>query len=191
MRLRDYIRQGQVGKLRSDAQAEREPLPPAKYKLELVAGVLVETDEDDVVELEWRVESGDHAGRRVFQRLKMGGSALSYSIADLDLLGVALERLDSRRLPRLATDSNGRPGERFRAPVPVGVLVGAVVGHWAGNDGRKRHRIERLVKVLRPAPNLPEFEPEPPAADPADAGDRNRGDIDGDWGEEAGDGTPF
>jgi hypothetical protein len=181
MRLRDYIRQGQVNKLRTDAQAGREPLPAGKCRLELVNGVLVETSDEDVVELEWRVESGDHAGRRVYQRLKLAGPALAFSIADLELVGVALERLDSRTLPKLPADLN-RPGERFRAPVPVGIVVGALIGHWAGSDGRTRHRIERLVKVVKPAPDLSEFEPGPPAA--AMTSERN-GDQDGDgWDDE-------
>jgi hypothetical protein len=162
-RLRDYIRQGQVNKLRADAQAEREPLPAGKYRLELVNGVLVETTDADTIELEWKVESGDHAGRRVFQKLKCVGPALAYSVPDLDLLGVTFEALDSLKLPKLLADSN-RPGERFRAPVPVGIVVGVVIGHWQGTDGRTRHGIERLVKVLKPAPDLSEFEPEPPAA---------------------------
>jgi hypothetical protein len=191
MRLRDYIRQGQMDKLRADAQAEREPLPAGKCRLELVNGVLVETDQDEVLELEWRVESGDHAGRSVFQRLKLAGKALPYAVGDLDLIGVPIARLDSRKLPRLARDANGRPGERFRAPVPVGLVVGAFIGHWTGNDGRNRHRIERLVKVLRPAPDLAEFEPESPAADPADAPDQHRGDSDSDWAEGAADEIPF
>src|SRR5262249_41750634 len=105
-RLRDHIRQGQVNKLRTDAQAEREPLPAGKCRLELVNGVLVETADEDFVELEWKVEPGQHAGRRVFQRLKLAGPALSYSVADLDLIGVSLEAMDSRRLKKLPADSS-------------------------------------------------------------------------------------
>jgi hypothetical protein len=160
-RLRDYIRQNQVNKLRADARAEREPLPDGKYRLELVNGVLVETADEDVLELEWKVENGDHAGRRVYQRLKLAGPALAYSIMDVDLVGIDLGKLDSRTLPQLPGDLN-RPGDRYRAPVPVGLVVGALIGHWDGNDGKTRHRIERLVKVLKPAPDLTDFEPTPP-----------------------------
>ncbi len=161
-RLRDYIRGGQVNKLRAAAQAEREPLPVGKHRVELVNGVLVETADEDVVELEWKVESGDHAGRRIFQKLKLAGPALAYSVVDLDLIGVSIEALDSRKLTKLPADSR-RPGDRFRAPVPVGIVVGVLIGHWSGTDGRLRHRVERLVKVLKPAPDLSEFELEPPS----------------------------
>jgi hypothetical protein len=177
-RLRDYIRGGQVNKLRADAQAEREPLPAGKHRLELVNGVLVETADEDLLELEWKVETGEHAGRRVFQKLRLAGRAMGYSIDDLDLIGVPLEALDSRKLPKLPADAN-RPGDRFRAPVPVGIVVGVLIGHWTGTDGQRRHRIERLVKVLKPAPDLAEFEPEPPTVTAAGTGtaapDRDQG----------------
>jgi hypothetical protein len=137
-------------------------LPIGKCRLELVGGVLVESADADVLELEWKVEFGGHAGRRVFQRLKLAGPALAYSVVDLDLVGVAIDSLDSRKLPKLSADPN-RPGERFRARVPVGLVVGVLIGHWTGTDGRVRHRVERLVKVLKPAPDLSEFEPEPPS----------------------------
>jgi hypothetical protein len=186
MRLRDYIREGQIGRLRGDAQAEREPLPAGKFRLELVNGVLVETADADFLELEWKVESGDHAGRRVYQKLKLAGSAVSYAIDDMDLLGISLEAQDSRKLPKLPADAN-RAGDRFRAAVPRGIVVGALIGHWTGTDNQRRHRIDRLVKVLQPAPDLTEFEP--PAVDSADVA--NGGDSDGDWAEGAGDATPF
>jgi hypothetical protein len=194
-RLRDYIKAGQAGRLREDAAKEREPLPAGKYKLELVNGVLVESADDDVLELEWRVESGDHAGRRIYQRLKLAGPALAYSVVDLDLVGVQIESLDSRKLPKLSADPS-RQGQRFRAPVPVGVVVGALIGHWSGTDSRARHRVHRLVRVLRPAPDLSEFEPEPPATattaqpDPDQGGDE---DQDDDWDREGGsdDDVPF
>jgi hypothetical protein len=101
--------------------------------------------------------------------LKLAGRALSYSVDDLDLIGVSLEALDSRKLPKLPVDPN-RPGDRFRAPVPVGIVVGVVVGHWTGTDGQRRHRIEKLVKVLKLAPDLAEFEPGPPPQDAAGTG---------------------
>jgi hypothetical protein len=167
----------------------------------LVNGVLIEGADEDVVELEWRVQAGDHVGRRVFQRLKLAGPALSYSINDLDMLGIAIESLDARKLPKLPADPN-RPGDRFRPRLPVGVVVGASIGHWTGTDGRARHRIERLVKVLAPAPDLSEFEPGPPAGAAPAQPDRDRdgaADVDGDehypgveWDEGADHGsTPF
>jgi hypothetical protein len=71
--------------------------------------------------------------------------------------------MDSQTLPKLPADLK-RPGERFRAPVPIGIVVGVLIGHRSGTDGRVRHRIDRLVKVLKPAPDLRDFGPESPAA---------------------------
>jgi hypothetical protein len=189
MRLRDCIRAGQTGKLQDELAKEREPLPAGKYRLELINGVLVEAADDtadiDALELEWKVASGDHSSRRVFQRLKLSSPALAYSVKDLELLGVALDALDSRRLPKLPAEPN-RPGERFRAPVPVGIVVGAVLGHWTSqNDGRARHRIERLVKMLKPAPDLSEFDPGPrAAAATTQQSSREASKVDEDWGQD-------
>jgi hypothetical protein len=144
-------------------------LPAGKHRLELVNGVFVETADEDLLELEWKVQSGDHAGRRVYQRLKLAGQAMGYSIDDLEMLGVPIVELDSRKLPKLPADPN-RPGDRFQAPVPIGIVVGVLIGHWTGKDGKRRHQIERLVKVLKPAPDLAEFEPGPPPQNAAGTG---------------------
>jgi len=154
-RLRDYIRGGQVHRLRDEAQAGREPLPPGEYTLELTDAVLVEDHDTDCLDLVWRVAigSGEHAGRRIYQRLRLYGASWSYSIAALDLIGIPVGSLDSRALPRLEPDPR-RPGERFRATAPVGIVVVAKVGHWQGDDGRPRHQVERLLRVARPAPDL-------------------------------------
>jgi hypothetical protein len=139
-RLRDYIRRGQVHKLRDETQAGREPLPPGEYELELVGAVLVEDHDTDCLSLEWRVAigSGEHAGRRIYQTLRLYGNSLSYSVNDLDLIGIDVASLDSRALPRLEPDPR-HPGERFRAAAPLGIVVAAEVDHWSGKDGRTRH----------------------------------------------------
>jgi hypothetical protein len=176
-RLRDYIRTGQVHRLRDEAQAGREPLPPGEYELELYDAVWLEGRETDVLSIEWRVAvgSGPHAGRRIYQSLRFYGGGISYAVADAKLLGIEIGALDSLSLPPLEPDPKFPDVGRYRAPVPRGLVALAELEHWQGNKGT-RHQVKRLIKVLRPAPDLGGLALMPPAASPAD-GEDNDGDI--------------
>ena len=157
-RLRDSIRQGTTRQLREQAEAERQPVPEGTYPLELRDGTLIETDDDDAIELDWVVPSGPHQGRHIFQKLILSGRSLPFAIAHLDKLNIPVESLDSRTLPRDLTSANTY-GNRYKVPIPSGVVIEASVGQWTGKDNVVRNQINSLGKIITPALNVAGFTP--------------------------------
>jgi hypothetical protein len=218
-RLRDLIRDGQVGQYRAQVEAEQQPLPPGNYRLELERGELVEDQSSDRLDLHWAVrggpykdgqDTGQYQDRKIHQKLRFAGRALGRTLDDIKLLGIVVEKdLDATKLPELPVNQFEPAAKRFKAPVPVGIVVGAVL-KTAEYNGHTFTRVDSLRKVLRPAPDLTDFGPDPhptpgpdttqpvppapPPADPDDFGAEEAvtGDLyqpDGDFGRASDEGS--